>query len=92
MKLHWFGKKTTNELTFNERKELRRAYFGEIRSICGSISYNGFYSFDDENSLRYGMLGDGALKKLNDLIKDLIRIRDRIVELEEKDKNDGYDL
>lgn len=25
MKLHRFGKKTTNELSFNERKELRRA-------------------------------------------------------------------
>lgn len=36
--------------------------------------------------------GDGALKKLDDLIKDLTKIRDRIIELEEKDKNDGYDL
>lgn len=92
MKLHWFGKKTTNELSFNERKELRRAYFRQARKMCGSIDYNGFYSLDDEKSFRYGALGDGALKKLNYLIVDLIIIRDRIVELEKKDKNDGYDL
>lgn len=48
MKLHWFGKKTTNELSFNERKELRKAYFRQAREICGSIDYNGFYSIDDE--------------------------------------------
>lgn len=87
MKLHWFGKKTTNELSFNERKELRKAYFRQAREICGSIDYNGFYSLDDEKDFRYG-----ALKKLNNLITDLTKIRDRIIELEEKDKNDGCDL
>ena len=92
MKLHWFGKKTVNELSCKERKELRKAYFRQAREICGSIDYNGFYSLGDENNFRYGVLGDGALKKLDDLIKDLTKIRDRIVELEEKDKNDGYDL
>ena len=92
MKLHWFGEKTTNELSFDERKELRKAYFSKVREMCGSINYNGFYSFDDEKDFRYGVLGDGALKKLNDLITDLTKIRDRIIELEEKDKNDGCDL
>ena len=33
MKLHWFGKKTVNELSFNERKELRKAYFRQAREI-----------------------------------------------------------
>ena len=92
MKLHWFGKKTTNELGFNERKELRKAYFRQAREICGSIDYNGFYSIDDEKDFRYGALGDCAMRKLNDLITDLTKIRDRIIELEEKDKNDGCDL
>ena len=92
MKLHCFGKKAVNELSFNERKELRRAYFRQAREICGSIDYNGFYSLDDENGFRYGALGDGALKKLDDLKKKKKKIRDRIIELEEKDKNDGYDL
>ena len=92
MKLHWFGKKTTNELSFNERKELRKAYFRQAREICGSIDYNGFYSIDDGKDFRYGALGDGAMKKLNDLIKKKKKIRDRIIELEEKDKNDGCDL
>ena len=92
MKFHWFGKKTVKELNVNERKELRKAYFRQAREICGSVDYNGFYSLDDEKSFCYGALGDGALKKLNDLIADLTKIRDRIIELEEKDENDGCDL
>lgn len=64
MKLHWFGKKTVNELSFNERKELRKAYFRKAREMCGSIDYNGFYSIGDEKDFRYGALWRRRIKKI----------------------------
>ena len=79
-------------MKFNTNQNLCSLILSKYKQENIAVSFNGFYSIDDEKDFRYGALGDGALKKLNDLIKDLTRIRDRIVELEEKDKNDGYDL
>lgn len=69
----FFRKKDVEEFSIDERKELIRDYLSKANEICYSFELN-----------RRPYMG-GGLEDLNKVISDLSQIRDRIVELENKD-------